>query len=235
MKNLKGTMFGATYKELAQVLVWFKNIGATKAYEETEMHQAFVVNANSQGYTFGDDDRPERIVKGFFAATAAYLSKVKVSKADEAVALVLTDTAGNFKFASIVEYHENNDNPDEPGNWSYVMTFDSKALDNIEKNKGLKKLLYTSNAFGAVFDKVAYDVAGIQFMHQNYMIDASILVIDTLLQVLDREAKEGEIVDIELPGYFTASVSVEDGEKVFAITPDGHMKQIIKDDTALDK
>lgn len=199
------------------------------------MHQAFVVNANSLGYVFGDDDRPERLVKAFFASTAAYLSKVKVLKADEAVALVLTDVAGNFKFAGIVEYHENKENPDEPGNWSFVMTFDPKSLDNIEKNKSLKKLLYSSKTFSAIYDKVSYDVAGIQFQHENYMYDACLLVVDTLLQVLDREAKENEVVDIELPGYFTASVSVEGGEKVFAITPDGHLKQIIKDDTALDK
>lgn len=235
MKNLKETVFDAMYKKSAYATGLFNNSGANKALEETEMHQAFVVNANTLGYVFGDDDRPERITKAFFASTSAYLSKVKVAKSDEAVALVLTDVAGNFKFASIVEYHENKDNPDEPGNWSYVMTFDPKTLDNIEKNKTLKKLLYSSDAFKAVFDKVAYDVAAIQFQHQTYMFDACLLVIDTLLQVLDREAKEDEIVDIELPGYFTASVSVENGEKVFAITPDGHMKQIIKDDTALDK
>ena len=235
MKNLNNTQFNAMYKKLAYELGLFANTGAEKTYEETEMHQAFVVNANSVGYTFGDDDRPERIIKAFFASSAAYLGKVKVSKSDEAVALVLTDVTGNFKFAGIVEYHENKDNPDEPGNWSYVMTFDPKTLDNIEKNKGLKKLLYTSDAFKAIFDKVAYDVASIQFQHDTYMYDACLIVVDTLLQILDREAKENEVVDIELPGYFTASVSVEDGEKIFAITPDGHMKQIIKDDTALDK
>ncbi len=235
MKILKNTAYGLMFTQtaLANGLLFVN--GAAKQYEETEMHQAFVVNANSLGYTFGDDNRPERIVKAFFASSAAYLSKVKVSKADEAVALILTDVAGNFKFASVVEYHENKDNPDEPGNWSYVMTFDPKTIDTIEKNKTVKKLLYSSDAFKATFDKVAYDVAGIQFQHQTYMFDACLLVVDTLLQVLDREAKEDEVVDIELPGYFTASVSVEDGEKVFAITPDGHMKQIIKDDTALDK
>lgn len=235
MKNFKETMFDAIYKNNAYALGLFNNAGANKSYAETEMHQAFIVNANSTGYTFGDDDRPERIVKAFFAASAAYLSKMKVSKADEAIALVLTDVSGNFKFAGIVEYHENKDNPDEPGNWSYVMTFDPKTLDTLEKSKGLKKYLYSSDAFKAVFDKVAYDVAAIQFQHQTYMFDACQLVIDTLIQVLDREAKEDEVIDIELPGYFTASVSIEDGEKVFAITPDGHMKQIIKDDTALDK
>ena len=238
MKDFKNTMFNKMYANSAIAIGGiglFGVKGAEKSYEETEMHQAFIVNANSLGYTFGDDDRPERIVKAFFASSAAYLSKVKVSKADEAVALILTDVAGNFKFAGIVEYHENKENPDEPGNWSYTMTFEEKTLEVLEKSKAVKKLLYSSDAFKGVFDKVSYDVAGIQFEHQTYMFDACLLVVDTLIQVLDREAKEGEIVDIELPGYFVASVSVEDGEKIFAVTPDGYMKQIIKDDTALDK
>lgn len=235
MKNLQNTTFNKMFKQAAISIGLFGANGAEKSYEETEMHQAFVVNANSLGYTFGDDDRPERIVKAFFAATAAYLSKVKVSKADEAVALILNDVAGNFKFAGIVEYHENKENPDEPGNWSFTLTFEEKTLEILEKNKMVKKLLYSSDAFKAVFDKVSYDVAGIQFEHQTYMLDACLLVVDTLIQVLDREAKDGEIVDIELVGYFVASVSVEDNEKIFAVTPDGYLKQIIKDDTALDK
>lgn len=239
MRTVRETNFNKLFctsgaRVLADLISTVSQAFPAKAMEETEMHQAFVVNANSLGYTFGDDDRPERIIKAFFAATAAYLSKVKVTKSDEAVALVLSDTAGNFKFASWVEYHENEENPDEPGNWSYTMSFDEKSIDNLEKKKTVKKLLYSAPEFSSVFDKVSYDIAGIQFQHSTYMYDACILVIDTLIQVLDREAKEGEVVDIDLPGYFTASVSVEDGEKVFAITPDGHMKAIIKDDSALD-
>lgn len=223
--------------------LWFANAimrglipaQANKTCEETEFHQAFVVNANNVGYTFGDDDRPERVMKSFFAATAAYLSRMKVSKADEAVALVLTDVSGNFKFGSVVEYHENEENPDEPGNWSLVMTFNEEDITNLEAKKTVKKLLYGGDAFKSVFDKVAYDVGAIEFQHEAYMYDACLLVIDTLIQILDREADPNNVVDIECPGYFTASVSVEFGEKVFAITPDGHLKAIIKDDVALEK
>lgn len=209
---------------------------ANKDYSETEFHNAFIVNSNAYGYTFGkgDDDRPERVAKAFFAATAAYLSKVKVSKADEAVALVLTDLAGNFKFAGIVEYHEN-ENPEEPGNWSFVLTFNEDDVKDLEKRKSVKKYLYGGESFKSVFDKVSYDIAAIEFQHEAYMFDACVIVIDTLKQILDREAKENEVVDIEFPGYFTASVSIEGGEKVFAITPDGHLKEIIKDDIALEK
>lgn len=210
-------------------------MAAFKNYDETEMHQAFVVNANSIGFTFGDDDRPERIVKAFFTATAAYLSHIKVTKEEEAVAVILTDVGGVFKFAGIVEYHGNNENPDEPGNWSFMMTFNEEDVTDLERQKTVKKMLYNNEAFKGIFDKVAYDVAGIAFEHETYMYDACILVIDTLLQVLDREAKENEVVDIELPGYFTASVGFEGNEKVFSIVPDGHLKEIIKDDSALEK
>jgi hypothetical protein len=60
------------------------------------------------------------------------------------------------------------------------------------------------------------------------------LTIDTLVQVLDNEAQPNEVVDIEMPGYFVASVGIEDNMKVFSIVPDGHMKAIIKDDSALE-
>ena len=113
------------------------------------------------------------------------------------------------------------------------MTFNEEDLNELEKTKKVKKLLYGDTPFRVVFDKVAYDIGSIQFTQERYMYDACILTVDTLVSVLDAEAVAGEIVDIELPGYFKASVSVEDGEKVFAITPDGHQKSIIKDDGAL--
>lgn len=235
IKALSNTNFNEVLMRAMNARGWFPAPAANKSVEDTEYHQAFTVNGNSLGYTFGDDDRPERITKAFFASTSAYLSKVKVPKADEAVALVLTDVSGVFKFAAIVEYHENENDANEPGNWSYVMTLNEDDLADLEKTKVVKKLLYNGQDFKHVFDKVGYDIACIEFQHESYMFDACILVIDTLVQILDREAKDGEIVDIEMTGYFTASVSVEGGEKVFAITPDGHQKEIIKDDSVLEK
>ena len=207
---------------------------ANKSYEETEFHQALVVNADSIGYTFdNNDDRPERIVKTFFASVSSYLAKRKVSKPDEAVALVLQDTSGNFKFAAIVEYFAN-ENPDEPGNWAYSMTFNEDDLSDLEKRKTVKKYLVGDDAFKSIMDKVGYDVGGFVFNRETYMYDACLLVIDTTLQVLDHEAKEGETVDVTMPGYFTASGAVENGEKIMSITPDGHMKALVKSDIDLD-
>jgi len=207
---------------------------ANKLVEETEMHSIFVVNGDSMSYDFSDDDRPERIIKSFFSAVSAYLSKQKVTSEDEATALVLQDPTGAFKFAAIVEYHANETDGSEPGNWSYVWTFNESDVTDLEKEKNVKKLLCSSTAFGTVFDKVAYDIASIQFEQDHFMYDACCLVIDTILQMLDAEAVAGETVDIEMPGYFVASVAVEGDEKIFSITPDGHQKTIIKDDGALE-
>lgn len=235
MKILSNTIFNKLFFSAvaARGLV---SPGTNKDYSETEFKSAFIVNADSTGFAFSpDDDRPERLLQAFFAATAAYLGKYKVTKTDEAVALVLTDMVGMFKFAAIVQYHENEENPDEPGNWSFTMTFNEDDIDSLEKKKSVKKILYNDNSFTATFVKVAYDISAIEIMHTSYCLDSYLLIIDTLLQILDREAKANEVVDIEVPGYITASVSVEGDEKIFAITPDGYLKTIIKNDSVLEK
>jgi len=216
---------------------------AQKAYEDSEMHQAFVVNGDSLGYSFtagkdGDDtykdDRPERIIKSFFTATSTFLAdKIKNGMKERALALILTDVAGNFKFAAIVQYQEN-ENPDEPGNWNYTMTFDEEDVNDIEKDNPMQKILYNNESFRPVFRQIAYDVGCIEFEHDTYMYDACLLVIDTLLQILDREAKEGDTETIELSGYFIASVKCENDEKTFAIDPDGQQKSIINNHEKLE-
>lgn len=206
-----------------------------KSYEDTMMRQTLVTNADMHGMQFDiDDSRPDRLVKTFFVAVSAFISKRKVSKADEATAFVLQDLSGNFRFAAIVEYHINEQNPDEPGNWSYVMTFNENDLIEIEKRKTVNKFLLGDDAFKSIIDKVAYDIGGFAFDHETIIYESCNLVIDSILQVLDAEAKEGEVVDIDLPGYVTVSVAIENGEKVFSITPNAHLKVLIKSDVSID-
>lgn len=208
---------------------------AAKLYGDSCLVQVLTVNGDAMGYDFDSgDDRPERIMKVFIASVSTYLSRRKVSKEDEAVALVLQDINGNFKFAGIVEYHANTDNPDEPGNYSYTMTFYEKDLQDLEKVKTVNKYLYGDDAYKSIEDKVAYDVGGMSYNKDTFSYDAALLIVDSLIQTLDHEAVEGEVVDIEMPGYFTASVAIENGEKVFSIVPDGHMKALVKADVTLD-
>lgn len=235
IKTIKDTNLSQVIKAgLARMGMFSVTNGTSNnTFEESQVKEAFIVNASSKGYSFDDDSCAERIYKAFISATSSYLSKVKVAKEDEAVALVLTDINGVFKFAGIVEYHENETDGDEPGNWSYVLTFNEEDVNSVASKKKLTKYLYGDDAFKLVFDRVGYDVGGITFEHERYMYDACLLCIDSLIGVLDREANDSEQVDIVLEGYFVASVAVEGGEKVFAITPDGAMKKLIKSDITL--
>ena len=208
--------------------------GAAKTFEETQMYQQYIVNCDTNGYAFGGDDIPERMLKSFIAATSVYLGKVKVSDPNVAAALVLTDESGNFEFAGIVEYHENEENKDEPGNWSYVLTLNEEDLTDLENTKEVKKYLYGDDAFKVILDKVAYDIGGIEFQKDSFMYACCKILVETIVQVLDAEAVANDTVDIELKGYVTFSVSVEGDEKAYAVTPDGAMKKLIKDDAALE-
>jgi hypothetical protein len=201
------------------------NNGANMTLDESEYHQQLIVNAYSMGYTFGEDDRPERMLKAFIASTTTFLAENKSSDLDEANAIILLDVAGNFKFAGFVTYNAN-ENSDEPGNWEYRLTFNEDDITELENTKKLTKHYYTEAPFRIIYDRVAYDI-GVQFQAERMMYDSALLIIDTVTALLDAVANPDETVDIDVPGYAKFSVAVEDGEKIFAATPDGAQKHII--------
>lgn len=215
-------------------------IGASafnKALEETSLRQSFVVNTESKGFALPpQDDMADRFYKSFIAAVSTFLSKVKIAKEDEAVAIVLVDESGAFMFGGHVEYNANEQNPDDPGNWCYALTFKESDIEKLGAKRQLKKYLMSDDAFKNVFDKCAYDIGGIQLEHDRYIYESFLIIIETIKSVLDTNASEKEEFTIDLPGYFVATVSIEDGEKQFGMTPDGAMKEIIKNsDIEIDK
>lgn len=233
MNNIK-TLLAKNLIEAGIITGGSAAIGANKNFDETQMKQTYTVNLSAIGYKFREDDIPERLIKTFFASISTFLGLVKTTNANEASALVFSDISNNFKMAGIVEYHEN-DNADEPGNFTYTMTFNEDDLVDLEKEKVVKKYNCGDNQFITVFEKVAYDVGGIEMQHSTYIFNTCIIMIDTFVQILDAEAKEGETVDVVIPGYATLSVETQGDEKFFAVTPDGAMKALIKSDIALDK
>jgi hypothetical protein len=74
-----------------------------------------------------------------------------------------------------------------------------------------------------------------RFKGVSELVDCLIYALTTLKKWLDENAKENVEVSVELDGFFQARVAVENGEKVFAIEPDGEIKNLIKDDAAIEK
>lgn len=150
-------------------------------------------------------------------------SKSKETK----TALAIKDVKGNLVVAGIVTYHKN-ENEEMPGNWSYEFTFNEEDL------KGCNVKLSTDPHFQRVFSKTLNRLFGVEIDDILAMQPCIEEGVNVLKQWLDVNAKENEEVSVEQPGFFVASVSVENGEKIFAIVPDGAMKRLIKDDSALE-
>lgn len=173
-----------------------------------------------------DSTWTHKIYETFVTGISDFLAKAK-SKNNK-VAVAVRDLKGNFMMGAIVGYHEN-DNDEMPGNWSYEFTFDESDLE------GATVYLTTDTQFQQQLSRTAYKLHHIVFEMEIHIETLIELCVSILKQWLDMNAKDSEEINIEIPGYFLASVVIENGEKVMSIVPDGAMKRIIKDDAALEE
>lgn len=146
---------------------------------------------------------------------------------DEAKGLVFADDRGNFKMGAIVKYHPG-ESDDQPGNWSYEMTFNEEDMDGVHT--------YGSNDT-SYLDILAACARNNRFSFKKETLMAPLMhvIIDAIKNVLEANVTEGEECQLEVPGCFTAAAGIEDDEKLLSITPSGEMKRLIKDDSALEK
>lgn len=171
-----------------------------------------------------DADKTHIIYEALFLAISELLSESKDK--NNKVACVINDAKGNFKLAGVVQFIPN-ENPDMPGNWSYILTFDQADTKDAK--------IFSSNDiyFQRVIANISYDKWGMEFNEYAYIQQMILCAIDTLTDWLDKNADPAEAKEVVLDGFFVAAVAIEKGEKVFSIIPDGALKRIIKDDNAL--
>lgn len=156
------------------------------------------------------------------------LLKANESKANP-TSFVVTDIKGKPIASATVEYHDNADDTDNPGNWSLTWSFDPEDIpENAEK------LDLQNDLTHSYFRTVAGEKYFMKFFDRTCIITLLSFAVEQLYKWLDENAKEGEEVVVDLDGVFTAKVNVEDGKKIFAIIPSGEVKSIIKNDAAID-
>ena len=203
-----------------------------KDMNDTEMHNAFIVNANIKGYAFGDDQRPERLIQSFFLAVAKMLHYKKVQDPKKAVAVILTDYSDDFKFAGVVHYNENSEGS-TADNWEVSLMLTKEEYADVKSEyEEVIEYKCNDNTFAQVFIDVAYDIGRVEFYGQ-YTFDAALIVVDSLVQVLDRESSDGP-VEIKCGNYLIAGAQIENNTRYYTLTADSDMKNIIKEDTAVE-
>ena len=172
-------------------------------------------------------DHLDKIYDCIFVGTAQLLAHSK--SMDHPTAFVFDKLDGSFVAACIVQFFDNEDKKN-PGNWNMVWTFNE---EDIPKNAFQIKL--SNPQSHTYFIGVAGEKYGMRFEDSGCLANTLVYAMSQLKKWLDENAKEGETIMVEQDGLFQGRVAIEGGEKVFAIEPDGEIKNIIKDDAAIEK
>lgn len=172
----------------------------------------------------------------FFSATTDFLSKVKST--EHPVGVVAEDMFQNFMFGIIVEYHKN-ENEDMPGNWSMVYTFDAKDMEACGETYSISGNEFKDMAISIGEHLYGYDFQASDgnILDQKRIIVTQIManVAKTIRQWVEENSVSAEPVSTEIGGKVIIDAMVdENGMKVFSITPSGELKNIIKDDAAIE-
>ena len=170
-------------------------------------------------------EHTDKVLDVLVHGTTECLSNIK-SK-DYPVAFVFREQNEEFIAAAIIEFFEGKG--DEVGNLSYTWTFNESDIP--EKARKISPYdqeflsFFRSSAFskyGMLFD--APDYAGVMF---NYLLSV-------IKKYLLDNASETEEWGVKLDGVIQFRVVVENGEKLLSAEADGEIKQIVKDDAAIE-
>ena len=176
------------------------------------------------------DLAPEHTDKMFdvlFTGVANLLNQTKSMSKPTAMVFRLVD--GSVIAVAIVQFFANEDT-ENPGNWSLVWSFDETDIP-----EGAVVIEFSDNQTHSYFRAVAGEKYGMKFEDTTSLIDCLISCITQLKKWLDENAKEGAEISVEVDGIFQARSTVENGVKVFAVEPAGEVKNLIKDDAAIEK
>lgn len=182
-------------------------------------------------------DEGEWFIKVLIGGVTEFLTNVKSKTAPKTVAI--SDLKGNMLAAATVQYIiEGDDSEVAEGSWSYTWTFNQADLPTNEDGslKG-DKYQITDTSVIEMISRVGYDLARISFASPTFVSQMGCYFFKIIADTLDQNAPTVEDAEwaVEMPGYFVASVSIEDGKKVFAFEPSAELKTKIKNDAESEK
>ena len=72
------------------------------------------------------------------------------------------------------------------------------------------------------------------FRDQAAIIEVTRYFLETLSKWLEENVVETEEIAVEEPGVFQAAICIENGQRVKSLVPEGEIKKLIKDDSAIE-
>ena len=199
-------------------------------FEETSISQTLSVLECGKNRNV-DPAEVHFLVKTYFAGISDFLCLVKTPNSPCSV--VVQDLKGNFIVGAVVSHNEAEEEDEAlAGNWNYVWTFNK---DDIPE--GTTEYQITNTEVVKTISKRGFDLCRLTFTEPGFCGELAVDLFNTIHQFLEQNAPsvEGEKFEVELDSYFHTSVSKENGEMVFEITPAGEMKAIVKKGAENDK
>lgn len=191
--------------------------------KETQVYQVVTTETDALNWDVTISEA-EQITKVIFNGITDYLAQKKNKMAP--VAVLIQDLKGNNVNFGCVRYIPSDDD-DSEGVWEYFWSFDTNDIPenadvhSIEDEDVLKTILHRG-----------YNMCRMTSAVLNYIAVIAVIIMNAVKDVLDQQnVANGEQLTLDLPGFFEASVGIENGEKVFAISPKEEMKVLIKDDS----
>ena len=201
----------------------------THDFTETSISQELTYNLMEHYNLIWATNRCPGLYRTIFF-TMANVLRFKKSKSTPKIGSALKDTNGTFKIGAILTYHAPEDNTDDDDKGNYTLEFtihesDMNDLDVILDNH--------SDLFIEASGKMAFDIMSCRFVSMEYCNNIFVEAIDTLIKFMDANATEDGEFTVVYNGVFTATVTVEGGEKIISIVPGEMIKQYIKGDNSL--
>ena len=200
----------------------------TFEFENTSIPSQFTINLHDD-HNFGwIESRTAEFYRVLFSTVADILSITK-NKNNKKSVFKFKDTKGNFVFGGILNYEEPEEGSDEDsGNYFLEFTFDEKDCEDADYETDNH-----SDVFITCADHESEAILYGRFNSTEAMYMMFECAINTLKHFLDVNATPDEELQVVLKSIFTASVTVENDEKVMTITPGEYVKQIVKNDKSL--
>lgn len=195
-------------------------------FKESKIPEDFSKALAAQNMLLGPT-MAENAVTILFNGTSKCLADNKDLSVPKAVVFRRID--GTFLVAAVLRYVTNEDDPSNlaSGQWNYSWTFDQEDI------KDCKIIEMSNSLISMYFYNAASSLYNLRFNDPAVCATVMNLMVEMIINWLKENTKDGEKSVLTLSGVFTAMGEVVDGEIEMAIVPDGDIKLLVKDDSAI--
>lgn len=171
------------------------------------------------------EEHTDKVLHVIIDAVSNCLGDIK-SK-EHPVAFIFEENNLDFIAGAVVEYHPNEDES-QPGNWSYIWTFNKEDIpENARKVK-------IDAEMSSYFRGVGSKKYGMGFEDEASLVNTTRYLLRTISHWLDENAEEGKENGIQMEGVVVMRCGIENGVIVKSIEPVGEVKVLIKGDAEIE-